>query len=75
MMDGIISGKTLIPLSLVIIAIVVTVHFTSVRSLANSNHEAVGELKVSRSKLDDRILAVEKLLYKIDGKLDLLLKK
>ena len=72
-MNSVVTLKTLLPLSLVIMIIVATLHFAGIKALANSNAEHISELKLSRSKTNDQINEINKTLYSIDGKIDLIL--
>jgi peptidoglycan hydrolase CwlO-like protein len=73
-MNGVISMKTLLPFSVVIIIVGVTLHFAGIKAIAASNEKSIAELKKSKSNIYNRINEVEKHLYKIEGKIDLLLK-
>jgi len=74
-MSNMVTLKTVLPISVVIIIVTVTLYIASLKALAGSNEQAVKELKESRSQSDYRLNEFQKTLYKIDGKLDLLLKQ
>lgn len=74
-----ISEKTLLPISIVLLVVSLAVHLTSVKSLGETNRDQIEQIKKDQGKINDlveeRMLGVERMLHKIDGKLDIILQK
>lgn len=71
----VITKETLLPISLVLLIVSITVHLTSVKSLGESTDKRVNKIETKQDTFDQRLIEQEKLLQKIDGKLDILLQK
>lgn len=74
-MNGVITLKTVLPLSVVVLMIGAVIFITTIKATADSNKLQVKELKILNSEMHSRLHEVEKILYRIEGKIDLILKK
>jgi hypothetical protein len=78
-MVRVINEKTLIPLSLFIVLVGVIVWLTNIYFLANANAHAIKTFIYARDRhneiVAEQLIHIERSLNKLDGKIDVLIKK